>query len=925
MHLPTATRRLLRDYTEVSTCPIDRHISAHPLDSTIYEWHANLRNPTNTNLTLHLVLVFPKSYPLQPPSVTLCTPIPHANVVQSLGGYRICLDMLDSGKMDPYEGWSSCYTVASVLRQLQAFIFDPSFQFTQANGDMRTALHRAQTFECGKCTHSFAKPWPSFPTKEDMKKKAPVVVIRRRAVPRNQQMQMQKKMTEMAPAAEPFVWKSVAVVNSVRETEEWTVVQSRRRTGKMGVVGEEKKIKKTDDVVIPTSLSELQALQVALPVTAKPADTKDGNSAAAHERDPLLATTPASIRNAGRFSKLPYEVILHIAASSILSATDVLRLSQTCRHMYTVCQDGHLWRSLFKQRHGQGGIAATASSSSITAAGLADWKTAFALEVNCVTEEMRCFATKLTWEEDVLGVPVTYTINPKTKAVDYISCQVELLSRSAFHTDKVRTTVWNEKFTEWMPLYITQEHFLRARPDIERFMVKMSPERGTSIFRPDMALDVLAKMMNTLIVLLCDKGIAASSHALEGYFLLHRLMAAFVDTYPALQNEVENRIGAFVMGTDNNRHKNAVPSLGHLLPLLTVSRVFKWSSASDPRVQNAFLGELADRSVLWVCAKFPHLAKIPAGPCRKPDMELLKNVWSAGLVSRRLIMFHVHAMGYMDSGFARCSEVLYGRTPKLVVDEFQSHTKRMLNIDFWPHYYQACGVAPVPTPQQSTAHWWQAVRNSLRKGYHTRGMDFSRVHRSGVSSILLKGESFSAPPDLETVVMEETWRWGTDHTAYLDATCSVFDFKNQHMEHITYCNTWGQEGCIIHSGDLIDNTLRQGTHTITINVRKLSKKVKSMVFCMSGYYVPLTDIKQPTVKFQAPDRKDETTMTPLCQYNFLPTTSLGAKTNIVMCVLWRRTPTDRWQVKALGSIGNGCAGNFGPMMPDMRRALVELQ
>lgn len=117
--VPSATRRLLRDLADITASPIDKHVSACPLDEDIYEWHVNLRNSDVAELILHLVMKFPKSYPRDPPSVTLCTAVPHANVVRSLSGYRICLDMLETGKVKAYEGWSSSYGVASLLMQLQ--------------------------------------------------------------------------------------------------------------------------------------------------------------------------------------------------------------------------------------------------------------------------------------------------------------------------------------------------------------------------------------------------------------------------------------------------------------------------------------------------------------------------------------------------------------------------------------------------------------------------------------------------------------------------------------------------------------------------------------------------------------------------------------------------------------------------------------
>ena len=100
---------------------------------------------------LHLVLRFPARYPSCPPSVEVCTPLPHPNVfpktrlVRGAGAqrherfYELCIDMLgncstlwDAGNQhfgpgqehtleaaQPYTGWSSAYSVRSLLVQLQ--------------------------------------------------------------------------------------------------------------------------------------------------------------------------------------------------------------------------------------------------------------------------------------------------------------------------------------------------------------------------------------------------------------------------------------------------------------------------------------------------------------------------------------------------------------------------------------------------------------------------------------------------------------------------------------------------------------------------------------------------------------------------------------------------------------------------------------
>lgn len=42
------------------------------------------------------------------------------------------------------------------------------------------------------------------------------------------------------------------------------------------------------------------------------------------------------------------------------------------------------------------------------------------LESSNVTCSLQCFHSKVTFDKDVLGYPITYTVNPRTNCVDYI-------------------------------------------------------------------------------------------------------------------------------------------------------------------------------------------------------------------------------------------------------------------------------------------------------------------------------------------------------------------------------------------------------------------------------------------------------------------------------------------------------------------------
>ncbi len=111
---------------------------------------------------------FAEDYPASPPRVKLCQTIPHPNV---FGDY-ICLDMLKSYTVSqPYAGWSSAYSVQSILLQLQGFLFAENIP--QEHGGPRKAYSDDKVvsvarawldgFACAACGHTSAQPQPPLP------------------------------------------------------------------------------------------------------------------------------------------------------------------------------------------------------------------------------------------------------------------------------------------------------------------------------------------------------------------------------------------------------------------------------------------------------------------------------------------------------------------------------------------------------------------------------------------------------------------------------------------------------------------------------------------------------------------------------------------------------------------------------------------
>eukprot|EP01083_Nonionella_stella_P039796 108250_1 len=167
-----AAKRLLRDYAEFQECDNFDNIVASPLENNIFEWHANLTAPDGpyAGLVLHLIINFTDDYPCNPPTVALQTTLTHPNVFGSF----ICLDMLKSyTRNEPYRGWSTAYSVCSILLQLQSFLFaenvpqdyvpvDYSIKNVVRSENVKNAFKLARKFKCSavQCPHKGTNPWP---------------------------------------------------------------------------------------------------------------------------------------------------------------------------------------------------------------------------------------------------------------------------------------------------------------------------------------------------------------------------------------------------------------------------------------------------------------------------------------------------------------------------------------------------------------------------------------------------------------------------------------------------------------------------------------------------------------------------------------------------------------------------------------------
>mmetsp|Transcript_6714 Transcript_6714/g.17280 ORF Transcript_6714/g.17280 Transcript_6714/m.17280 type:complete len:853 (-) Transcript_6714:134-2692(-) len=652
-------------------------------------------------------------------------------------------------------------------------------------------------------------------------------------------------------------------------------------------------------------------------------------------------------KNESMLLSLPYDTLTG-CIMSFLEPNDLLAMGSTNKMAQQLTQDGFLWQSIFRERF---------PDSQLNPKAMKEWKLAYQLSLSRVVNRLRCFATKQTFFEDVIGVGVDFTINPKTKCIDYISVSQDLISQTAFAKNKVRSDVFGNKFQLFLPLYFSEEHFQRALPMIRKTVARLCPEKKCG-FQPSMVLDVFPKIITTFVVLLSDEGVSASRKSFSGLIRMHRLFLAMANQYPSIKQHALKNLSHF-MAKEENRCKSSCPSLGAILPLLMIVDEDKMDWR---KIRPTYLGEMFDRAVLWVCKDHPHL-ELTRQPDGKPESmeqaeERLRLTRGSMTVVLRLTMFHVFFLksccqgsaqsraskydiyfgqpepedmktpsaqeGEDDSnllaadGSNQASKVATGRTksPLLSYEAFRSQVNEIHTSTGWQSFFHFVGLKGAQSKEKMAQLLRMHIQNSQRKRYHTAGMDFSQVQAGGTSKILSKGQKYSASSSLKNLVFHDSWQFNGE-TQFLDATCIMFDKHKNRVCVVDYLRKEGLEGSVVHSGDVMHQG--GGTHTIHIDLSLMPVKVAMCVFVISAWNgAKLSDIVSPLVSFSDADAEDSAS--PLCVYELDKQDKIDHLTSVIMCKLYR-TQDGRWHVQAVGDAHRGDASNYGPILQAVEATL----
>ncbi|KAF0977585.1 hypothetical protein FDP41_003577 [Naegleria fowleri] len=311
--------------------------------------------------------------------------------------------------------------------------------------------------------------------------------------------------------------------------------------------------------------------------------------------------------------------------------------------------------------------------------------------------ELVCFYSKLTFREDTLGIGLFIYENKKGRYE--LSTSLDLIGYKAFHRDGVRKGVWNANFNFWLPLYINKQHanvnYFRdsiacIRRECPGFLDERAiPEKCKDDF-PYLAMDLLSRLMNTMIVEIMKGYSHASIKALQGYCHFHRWMIYLAQTYgPELG--ILKSVHRF-LNYAKACHKNECPDLGVFLRLSVLGPDgITWDS-----IKEVVVHEVTVRNAFWIQLKDPNMANLNDGN----DIARVKISWESSQVSCRLIMFHVFFLRqfvekHRDRSLemiGRMYDVNYGCPEGNFEHVLQKGIFKILRISRLSEYFQYIGM-----------------------------------------------------------------------------------------------------------------------------------------------------------------------------------------------------------------------------------------
>ena len=325
----------------------------------------------------------------------------------------------------------------------------------------------------------------------------------------------------------------------------------------------------------------------------------------------------------------------------------------------------------------------------------------------------------------------------------------------------------------------------------------------------------------------------------------------------------------------------------------------------------------------WRFQDFPNLAKRSRSPGL--DQELLDKSFEGRKITNRLFLVNRAILNCLlrpstsktikDTCLKH--DYLLGQASPESKKKFVRRISQALEISSWKEFLVLSGLrmnnGTLPSPLVLSNWLKKAATNSEARGYHHRGMNFAKLHKSGGSRLLRKGENQSLGR-ASKIKLNDSWRWENDQM-FLDASVLCFDFNGKHMSYLNLDFSNTQRRGMTHSGDVMDHANCKGKHTVDIDLNRIDRKIQSLVIVLSAYSEATMEAAvQPNVAIV-----DMASGSELCRYELkAKSVALNGMKNVIMCRIWRPENGAAWRVDAVGAIGEfGDAACYDPIVNNL--------
>jgi len=747
--MSNAKQRLMKEAQELAVNPVE-NCNAAPLEDNIMEWHANISTPLYEGVCFHFIIKFTEKYPKVAPKVKVCNRIKHPNV---FGDY-LCLDILtmsEETENTPYRGWTSAYTVSSLLVQLQCFLFDLPKEGRYARGSNDRQYNDALSYRCKTCGHCGTEP---FPLVKPAKREPGFYRLRRLALVRKTADLKSPEVCNLEHSTCVEVTKLEgrrARINFLHHqeaapganvgycsiyTKQGVLLESILPNLPSGVYKANESVKvlrKDKTLVFKLKRNEQVSVEKFLPfmdqVLAKLSDIPAGHLKPSLDMNDLYVDATA-LRLVSKFDEVFEEKAVMSGESCWLHEFygDVLDI-----------------------------ILAMLDADTVNALSLCheDLKKKVNSSQILLMRNYRCFYTLKTMrdEDTVIGVGIKTEVMPKRSrhkkivirgrtqgfkrdVLQRLHPSFDYVAHEAFADYKVSSNVWKDciDMDAFLPLFINKTHGKRALPLAEKCILAMwKKENKRNSLNCERLMETLAKLMNTTVVNMnkCVDDVEVeeiqlfdSIKALEGYMGFHHLLLAFAMKYPQLIEIANEKIRTFCKN-ESVRDKENTPDIGELIIYLSISK-YSWKQFFP-----AFARELFDRNVRWILSKYPGLRDLEGDNLR--SCIRMTQSFLATKTGKRLAAFQSFFMNEIacPSELQTCEDkvqILFkeynsrlGKPVEGMAERLQVHSRKVLDMSNWFDYFNLVGFA-APTSVELSNWLRQSIARSGLKRYHSNDL-----------------------------------------------------------------------------------------------------------------------------------------------------------------------------------------------------------